>query len=138
MIDYAGTIDELEKSTNPFAFVILAHLMTMQTANDLEDRCQWKMRLLRPTYERGMSPEDVRKLFRVLAWMMQLPEDLQLQFRDQLEQYGQEKKMPYITSIERIGMEKGRKERRKLGRKLGRKKVWQVKSSYCSESYRCR
>lgn len=81
--------------------------MTMQTANDPEDRCRWKMRLLRPLYQRGLKAEDVRKLFRVLDWMMQLPADIEIEFRQQLEQYEQENRMPYITSIERMAKQEG-------------------------------
>ncbi|XZE52348.1 hypothetical protein SH139x_004040 [Planctomycetaceae bacterium SH139] len=81
LIDYAVTIEKFEKATNPFAFVIAAQLTTLQTVNAPENRCQWKLRLLRPLCERGMSPEGVRKLFRVFERMMQLPKDLQIQFR---------------------------------------------------------
>lgn len=79
----------------------------MQTANDPEDRCRWKLRLLRPLYERGLTAEEVRKLFRVLDWMLQLPAEIELDFRQQLEQVERERHMPYITSIERMAIAKG-------------------------------
>lgn len=107
LLDYARQIEVLEQSTNPFAAIILAHLATMQTAHTPEDRCRWKLRLLRPLYQRGLSADEVRKLFRVLDWMIQLPDDIQLEFRQQLERYEQEHRMPYITSIERMATEKG-------------------------------
>jgi hypothetical protein len=44
---------------------------------------------------------------------MRLPTDLEYQFKEQLDQYEQERQMPYITSIERMGIEKGREEERK-------------------------
>ena len=116
LLDFADDFNSLERSTNPFALVILAHLMTMQTAADPLDRCRWKMRLLRPLYERGLSADEVRKLFRVLDWMMQLPKDIELEFRQQLEQYEQEKHMPYITSIERMAIEKGQEKGLLAGR----------------------
>jgi hypothetical protein len=110
LLDFVDEIERLQAAANPFAFVILAHLMTMKTAGDPVDRCQWKLRLLRPLYERGFSAEDVRKLFRVLDWMMRLPEDLEIEFRDRLERYEQENSMPYITSIERMAKQEGREE----------------------------
>ena len=119
LVDYAGQIEVLERSTNPFASIILAHLATMQTANDPEDRCRWKLRLLRPLYERGLTAEEVRKLFRVLDWMLQLPAEIELDFRQQLEQVEQERHMPYITSIERMAIEKGREEGREEGLEKG-------------------
>ncbi len=64
----------------------------MQTANDPEDRCRWKLRLLRPLYERGLTAEEVRKLSRVLDWMLQLPAEIELDFRQQLEQVERERR----------------------------------------------
>jgi predicted transposase/invertase (TIGR01784 family) len=48
-----------------------------------------------------------------IDWLMRLPTDLEYQFKAQLDQYEQERQMPYITSIERMGIEKGREEERK-------------------------
>jgi len=42
-----------------------------------------------------------------LDWMLQLPAEIELDFRQQLEQVEQERHMPYITSIERMAIEKG-------------------------------
>ena len=38
---------------------------------------------------------------------MILPQELKTQFETELSQYEEEQKMPYITSIERSGIEKG-------------------------------
>lgn len=38
---------------------------------------------------------------------MILPEELKTQFETELNHYEEEQKMPYITSIERSGIEKG-------------------------------
>lgn len=110
LLDFADDLDFLERSTNPFALVVLAHLKTLQTAADPLDRCRWKLRLLRPLYERGLTADEVRKLFRLLDWMMQLPRDIELEFCQQLEQFEQENRMPYITSIERLAIEKGQEK----------------------------
>jgi len=40
-------------------------------------------------------------------WMMHLPTDLQRALWQDLEQLERNRRMPYITSVERIGMEKG-------------------------------
>jgi len=61
LLDFLDDIESSEASANPFAVIILPHLMTMQTDGDAENRCQWKLRFLRPLYRRGMSAEDVRK-----------------------------------------------------------------------------
>ena len=38
---------------------------------------------------------------------MDLPKELEEQFREELYQYEKEKRMPYVTSFEQIGIEKG-------------------------------
>lgn len=60
--DYDERVEELEKLENPFAAVILAHLMTLKTANRPLDRYQWKLRILRALYRRGISPNQLRQL----------------------------------------------------------------------------
>ena len=39
--------------------------------------------------------------------MLALSPELEKQFWDELEQYEEEAKMPYVTSVERLGIEKG-------------------------------
>jgi len=41
---------------------------------------------------------------------MSLPAELEQEFQQELNQYEEEKRMPYITSVERMGMEKGMRE----------------------------
>ncbi len=58
-------------------------------------------------------------MFRFLDWVMALPKVLEQQFDQFTTQYEEEKRMPYVTSIERFGIKKGLKEGRKEGRQLG-------------------
>lgn len=53
--------------------------------------------------------------FRFVDWLMALPPELEHQFLTQLEAFEEEQKMPYVTSAERIGIEKGRQEGRQEG-----------------------
>ena len=110
VLDYKDQIELLEKNDNPFAAVVLAHLKSGETRRSPEGRFQWKVRIVRGLFERGWSAEDIRKLFRIVDWIMDLPEELQNDFREELYQVEEEKRMPYITSIERYGIEKGRQE----------------------------
>lgn len=59
-----------------------------------------------------MEVEDVRQLFRFIDWLLQLPEELEKQFDEEIEDYQKEKTMPYISSLERRAMERGREEAR--------------------------
>jgi hypothetical protein len=46
-------------------------------------------------------------LFRFLDWLIFLPQELQRDFSDEIERFEEERKMPYVTTIERMGIEKG-------------------------------
>jgi len=107
LLDYEENWDALEQSTNPFAVMIMAHLKTKSTKDDLEQRRQWKWTIVRRLYERGYNREDILELFRLIDWMMTLPEELQTAFEQQLERYQEENKMPLLSQIETRAMQRG-------------------------------
>ncbi len=102
LLDFAAHEAILEASSNPFAQVVLAHLKTQETHRDPASRQAWKVRLVRNLYERGFSMKDVRELFRVIDWLMELPPPLARIFRQELDKIQEERNMPHITSTERI------------------------------------
>ena len=126
LLDWHPRWAELEASTNPFSLVVMAHIKT-QEIKDGAIRKGWKMRLVRLLYERGYTREQVLELFRVLDWMLRLPEDLEREFKRELIAFEEQAKMPYVTSIERLskqeGREKGREEGREEGRQPGEARV---------------
>ena len=115
LLDYESQWADLEASRNPFAIVTMAHLKTKSTRKDLQSRKDWKFRLTRMLYENGYERQAILDLFRFIDWILELPSDLKEAFRNELAQYEQEKQMPYVTSIERMGIEQGWKEGRKEG-----------------------
>lgn len=118
--DFGARWEELEASQNPFAHVVMAHLKTQATRNVPEERMAWKLRIVRGLYERGYTRQDVLELFRVIDWMMHLPEELDRAFEYSVQQYEGEQAMKYVTSIERIAIERGREKGRAEGREEGR------------------
>lgn len=110
---------ELEASQNPFAIVVMAHLYTKETKHKPNKRFALKWRLTRMLYERGYSKQDVLSLFRFIDWMMALPPELEQQLQAQMIAYEEEQKVPYITSIERMGIQKGLQQGRQEGLVLG-------------------
>ncbi len=80
LIDYRREEAALEQSANPFAVVILAQLKVLETRNAPSTRWQWKLRLVKRLYDRGLTREQVRQLFRVLDWMLALPSELERSF----------------------------------------------------------
>ena len=74
---------------------------------DGAERKQWKLRLLRGLYERGYNREEILTLFRFIDWLLRLPAVLDQEFWHEFHQFEEEKHMPYVTSVERLGMQKG-------------------------------
>jgi hypothetical protein len=107
LIDYANKIDDLLNHKNPFAIITAAHLKTKATKDNPQERYTWKWTITRALYEKGFSTTDILSLYRLVDWLMMLPDDLTKQFTQNLIAYEEEKKMPYVTSAERIGMDKG-------------------------------
>ena len=90
--------------------VVLAHLKTLETRRSPADRHAWKLRLVKGLYERGMDPEDVRQLFRFIDWIMESARQLERLFREEINAYQQEKRMPFIDDRgTESAMEKGRR-----------------------------
>ena len=85
----------------------MVHLRTLETTNDREARKVYKLALIKRLYEQGFSREDIINLYALIDWMMTLSKELEREFQQELKQYEEEKKMPYITSIERAGQLEG-------------------------------
>jgi hypothetical protein len=107
LMDYRDRLEVLLTDDNPFALVTAAHLLTQQTRGDSAGRYAAKWRLARLLYERDWERQRIIDLFAVLDWMMGLPNDLQRELWQKLSQLERTRQMPYITSVERIGIEKG-------------------------------
>ena len=116
LLDYRDQWAMLEASANPFAVVVMTHLKAQETKQDQQGRKEWKLRLIRRLYEQGYNREDIVSLFRFIDWVMVLPKGLDRSFWTELKTYEETQKVPYITSVERIGFERGLKEGRQEGR----------------------
>ncbi|WP_373528042.1 DUF4351 domain-containing protein [Nostoc sp.] len=115
LLDYQNRWTELEKSDNPFATVVMAHLKTQQTTKQLGERKTWKFSLIRRLYEQGLQERDIRNLYRFIDWVMILPKGLEAEFWQEFKQFEQERTMSYITTGERIGYERGKEEGKQEG-----------------------
>ncbi|WP_233120958.1 DUF4351 domain-containing protein [Chlorobium sp. KB01] len=107
MTDYEEKADELLESDNVFGLITVAHILTQQTRKRNQYRYEAKLRLVRLLYERHWDKQRIIDLFSVVDWLMQLPEWLNNQLRQELEAIEESKQMKYITSVERIGIAKG-------------------------------
>ncbi len=114
--DYNRTPDELGADLNPMAVVVAAHFAAMATRGDVDKRFNLKWQLTRNLYERGYSKQEVLNLYRLIDWVMTMPEDMDLAFERKIVDYEKENSMPFITSIERIGIKKGMERGMEKGR----------------------
>ena len=107
LLEYKGKWEELEESTNPFASVVMAHLKAVETAGDNEKRYRWKVYLIKRLYRLGYEKQDVIQLFDFIDWVMALPEELEEELWAEVQKIEEERKMEYVSSVERIGIRKG-------------------------------
>ncbi|MDB5311674.1 MAG: hypothetical protein JWO38_5876 [Gemmataceae bacterium] len=112
LLDYRGREEVLERDSNPFAAVTLAHLKTLETRGDVAARQEWKVRLVKGLYERGLNREQILRLFRLIDWIMTLPPVSENRFREEVDRFEKERDVPFIAPIERIWLEEGRAEGR--------------------------
>ncbi|MDM8538667.1 hypothetical protein QUF70_18080, partial [Desulfobacterales bacterium HSG17] len=103
LLDYGKDWKKLEQDLNPFALVVMAHLKS-QSIKDGQERKRWKLHLMRLLFERGYDRQDIIELFRFIDWLLELPEDIEKQFQDELTKITEENKMAYVTSIERLAI----------------------------------
>jgi hypothetical protein len=107
LLDYAPKYQELEANPNPFAVVVLAHLKALETRRSPAERYAWKLRLVKGLYSRGMDPEDVRRLFRFIGWVLELPEPLEGRFKADNDALRQEKHVPFLGIYDRTAVQEG-------------------------------
>lgn len=119
LADFNGQLDALLEDPNPFALITAAHLLTQRTKGDNQARYEAKSLLLRLLYRRGWNKQRVIDLFAVLDWMMRLPKALDKQIWFEIERLEENKKMRYVTSVERFYIEKGVLQGRQEGRRQG-------------------
>ncbi len=110
LLDYQKDWSALEASLNPFAIVVMAHLKAQETRDSRSERKESKLALIRRLYEQDYSREDVINLFGFIDWVMSLPDDLEREFWQEIQQLEESRRMPYITSVQRIGRQEGIEE----------------------------
>ncbi len=134
LLDYADKWPELESNNNPFATCTMAHLKTMETKGDVAARRRWKVILARRLYDQGKDKKYILNLFRFIDWIMNLPDDQEKSFWEEIQNIEKEKTMPYVTSVERLGIQKGRMEGEKEGARQLFKRQLTIKFGSISEN----
>jgi hypothetical protein len=116
LLDLVEAAERASHTGQPSAVVILANWATQRTRQDMPERRRWKWDLTRRLYDAGLDRNQILELYRLLDWLMRLPEGLEREYKEELREFERSRAMPYITSIERMGREEGRQEGREVGR----------------------
>lgn len=119
LIDWEDNWIELEQSNNVFALVVMAQIKAKRLKNSAK-RKDAKIGIIRLMYERGYTKAKIQELFTIIDWMIQIPSVLNAEFLCAIYAIEEEKKMPYINTAERVGIEKGRLAGLQEGRQEGR------------------
>jgi hypothetical protein len=114
--DFAERIDELRSEANPFALVTAAHLLARQTRGNMHRRRIAKWALTKGLYERGWSRQRIIDLYRVIDWIMRLPDALDTRLHHGLFQLERRGSMTYLSSLERFAIDRGVKRGLQEGR----------------------
>ncbi len=104
LIDYDR--DELERDESPIAIVVLAS-QERERAKRRGEKFNAKRYLIRKLYERGYGRDEIRGLFEFIDWVLELSDEEEKILWEEVKELEEVKGMPYVTSAERIGMEKG-------------------------------
>ena len=115
LLDYRDRTAELETSPNPFALVVLAHLAATATRRDPAARLEHKIGLTRRLYRLGLERDDILSLYAFIDWVLALPDALEEDYHRCIQAIEEAEHMQYVTTAERIGIQKGRKEGHKEG-----------------------
>ena len=107
-------------SSNPFATIVAAHGQAQRTRHNPASRRQAKLALVKGLYRSNWSKEDILQLFRLIDWLMALPEDLEEGFYTEIHNFALELNMPFVTSFERIQIKHAHQQGLEEGREQGR------------------
>ncbi len=125
LIDYIDVYG-IEKSYNPMALVVLAHVLAYRARrrkDDDERLYSVKRRLFTILFSKRFEKKLIQTLIKFIDWLIQVPEELERKLCEDIEALKEEHNMKYVTSFERIGRKDGKKEGIKIGEKKGRQKT---------------
>ena len=106
LLTYNDRREWLEAHDNPFAYVTMAHLKSLETRQDMTARLNWKIHLVEALLARNWDKKTIIDLLRFTEWLYQLPDNLEIQYKQTVSSLGG-RKMEYLAAFEREAMEKG-------------------------------
>jgi len=108
IMDYQNKKTELEMSKNIFANVILAQLAAIEAKNWVPTKRKIvKVTLIRRLFTLGLNKKQIEDLLTFIDWLIGLPRQLELEYANDVYAIEETFNMPYVTTFERLGMERG-------------------------------
>lgn len=106
--DFRKRWKELERSSSPMAILVLAHLQTLDTRKKDDERLLSLRKLLYLIHKNGLSVQDFRELFRLLNWMMRLPESCKERIIGTAKELTEEKyNVPFVDLLQEKSFQVG-------------------------------
>lgn len=119
VMDHAPHLSALLAGDNPFALITAAHLLTQQTHGAPQRRLAAKWRLIKILYQRRWEKRRIIDLFRVINWLMKLPDELNRELWQGIVKLERRQEMDCLTPLERIFLNDGRQQGLEQGRQEG-------------------
>ncbi|NES17452.1 MAG: transposase [Symploca sp. SIO3E6] len=108
LLDY--DMEELAQNPNPLAAIVQAHRTAQIAKKDAGVGYTSKLSLIKSLFERGYGREDIVQLFRLIDWFIALTKIEEERLWQEIETLKEDEKMPYIPGLERIVIEKCKKQ----------------------------
>ena len=108
LMDYER--DKLLTDDNPMAIVVLAAQDSERLRRRYPARYDVKWHLIRMLYQRNYTRLEILDLFDFIDWVLQLSDKDEERLCEEINKLEEANQMPYITSVERIGIQKGLKQ----------------------------
>lgn len=103
---------------NPFAVVLLAQLEA-NARHPGQERLVRKTQLIRRLIDWRYDESQIQALFLIIDAMLPLPEPLEQAFTEAITQLEEETHMTYVSSVERVRLQRERDKARQEGRQAG-------------------
>ncbi len=107
LLDWRNRRAELEADENPFAAFVLAHLDTLETKGDMQNRAARKLALMKALVRRNIPKQDIREMMHLIGWLMRVPSAIFEPYYNDYIAFVCEKTMPYVDDFDYFGMKLG-------------------------------
>ena len=102
LLDFEHKRNELERSKNPFATILLCQLEEIKfKGKGVNERFNLKIRMIRRLLSKGFTRKSIYFIFQFIDYIIALPEAFELKCSDTIKMIKQENRMDYLTNYER-------------------------------------